>query len=454
MMRRLAQEDLSHWLHKKGRLPLILRGARQVGKSTLVRLFCEDNRLELIEINLEKGRIQSAEQERFELQELLDEIQIQSRKTLNDKSLIFFDEIQEQPALLERLRYFQEERPEIAVIAAGSLLEHALEGEKFSFPVGRVEFYHLGPMTFQEFLIATGNEKLVKELQSQLSALHASNAADTAALSVFRQYLYVGGMPKAVRTFVEEKSLANVRETQNQILQAYAADFPKYNARIQSERVQRVFQACAQNVGKKIIFQHLDPHSKSRDIRRIVELLIDARLLLPCVHSDGNTVPLGGESDLSIQKTYFIDVGLMIAMLKLGLDVIDEELKHAFNSKGVIAEQFVAQHLAFLDGNSSSPSLHYWLRDKGPQKGEVDFLIEHGPTIVPIEVKSTSSGHLKSAFYFAKEKKNPLLVKASVSKLHVEDSKHKIKEDYVPLRILNLPLYAIEWIQTALKALK
>lgn len=438
-MKRIAELHLQQWFTKKTRQPLIIRGARQVGKSTLVRLFCESMGLQLIEINLEKIRILSVSTDDFNIQSLLDEIQLKTKKILNKKTVIFFDEIQESPKLLKALRYFYEERPEIAVICAGSLLEVALRSDQFSFPVGRVEFYHLGPMTFTEFLWATKNDFLQKKLE----LLDFSLAVVAQAKEQLRNFYYVGGMPRAVKIFVEEKSLVPVRDVQNQILQTYIADFSKYNSRIQVERIERVFYSIITQLGKKIIYQKIDPDSQSRDTRRIIELLIDARVLLPCRHSDSNSAPLSGEVDSAIQKIYFLDVGLVNAMMRLDLETIDQEMKNDFNTKGMIAEQFVAQHLAYLGNQTSAPELFYWLRDKGSQKGEVDFVIQQKDQIIPIEVKASEGGHLKSLFYFSKEKKKKIGIKISLDPFLIKKIHHKIGEKQVELSLVSIPQYAI-----------
>ncbi|MGE3609137.1 MAG: ATP-binding protein [Bacteriovoracaceae bacterium] len=441
-MKRIAEEYLKQWFHKKSRMPLIIRGARQVGKSTLVRIFCANNNLDLIEINLEKEKIRSLQGPRLNLQSVLDEIQLKSQKKITDKTLIFFDEIQEQPILLKFLRYFYEEKSDVAVIAAGSLLEVTLKSENFSFPVGRVEFYNLGPMTFKEFLWATNQELLLEKIEN----LDFSPAVEELAKESLRSFLYVGGMPKSVDTFVKEKSFVSVRAIQDQIIQTYMADFPKYNSKINVERINRVFSSSVIHLGKKLIYQRIDQDSQTRDIKRIVELLFDARVLLPCMHSNANVVPLAGESDPSILKIYFIDVGLMNSLLKLDLEVIDQELKTKFNTKGVMAEQFVAQHLWNMDGHANRPELFYWLRDKGSQKGEIDFVIQKGHKIIPVEVKSQAPGHMKSAFYFAKEKECHELVRVSLNSFEKKVIEHKIDTQNVKINMIELPLYAIEML--------
>ncbi|MCM2351934.1 MAG: ATP-binding protein, partial [Bacteriovoracaceae bacterium] len=437
------ENDLKVWFNKKDRLPLIIRGARQVGKSTLVRIFAERNNLELIEINLEKMKLNSVMQDSFEMQALLDELQIRTKKKIAKSTLIFFDEIQESPNLLKFLRYFYEEKPELAVIAAGSLLEIALKKEDFSFPVGRVEFYHLGPMSFTEFLWATDNHFLAE----QIEALNFSSSVNAEAKKQLVNYYYVGGMPKAVKTFVEHGSLVPVREVQEQILQTYIADFPKYNARINTERVEKVFYAAVTQLGKKIIFQKLDSDANSRDTRRVLELLFDARVILKCSHSESNSVPLMGEVDHTIFKIYFLDVGLVNAIMRLDYETLDQEMKNNFNTKGMIAEQFVAQHLAYLGNERRGPELFYWLRDRGSQKGEIDFIIQKENEIIPIEVKASASGHLKSLFYFSKEKRKNKAVKISMDDYSLQKSSHKIGNDIVEIELMSLPQYAVETIK-------
>jgi len=444
IMKRYAEQDLKSWYVKQNRMPLILRGARQVGKSTLVRLFCKANGIELLEVNLERVKLSSVGVDNFTVQQVFDEIQILKNQKITNNTLLFLDEIQENPKLLKFLRYFYEERPDVAIIAAGSLLEIALRSKHFSFPVGRVEFYHLGPMTFGEFLLASGEELLLEKINK----LDFSIPIENRAREKFKEYLYVGGMPKAVSTFIDEKSLVDVRSIQDQIIQTYIADFPKYNFRINTDRIQKIFYSSPLHIGKKVIFQKFDSESQSRDIKRILELLIEARVLLACSHSNGNNIPLAGEADLSIFKLYFLDVGLLNCLLRLDLNVIDEEMKNKFSTKGIIIEQFVAQHLNHFDGNSMSPSLYYWLRDKGVQKGEVDFLLQRGSSIYPIEVKSVGAGHLKAAFYFAKEKKINKLIRISTLSYNKKSVSHKIGDDNIEINMIDLPVFAIETLRS------
>lgn len=448
-MWRSSEDSLSAWFRDPNRKPLILRGARQVGKSTLVRNWCAAQGLELLELNLELEKLRTLTEgpangpgKLPSIRDVLDEIQLKRNQRITSKTLLFLDEVQEQPELIRLLRYFYEERPELPVVAAGSLLEIVLKTEEISFPVGRVEFMHLGPMTFGEFLRATGQEILLERLKH----LRVGPAEHELAKASFRDYLYVGGMPKAVSVYAAEKSLVPVRMIQEQLIQTYLSDFPKYNSRIASTGIQEIFRASVANIGKKAIYQRFAHGAQSRDIKRVIELLIDARILIPAFHSEGSGVPLGAQVDRSIFKLYFLDVGLMNAMLRVDLETIDQEMKNHFVSKGIMAEQFVAQHLNAARGDRFEPELSYWLKDKGSQKGEVDFLIESHREVIPIKVKSVGAGHLKSLFYFAKEKHSARAVRFSLRPPGTELVRHKIGQETVAIELRNVPIYCAEWV--------
>lgn len=439
-MKRVAEQELLEWHQKKDRMPLILRGARQVGKSTLVRNFCKNKKFDLLEVNLEKVKIKSIYHNELNIEDVTNEIELISRKKITPKTLLFIDEIQEDPKMIQVLRYFYEDRPDLPIIAAGSLLEIALKEGEFSFPVGRVEFCYLGPMSFTEFLYACDEEILARQIES----LKFTSSVQSRALSYLKKYLFVGGMPKAVLEYTKQKSFLVVRDIQEQIVQTYAADFPKYNKKVDLNRISRVFHSAAIHVGKKTIYQALDRESKSRDIKRVLELLIDARILIVAYHVEASGTPMDATMDESLFKLYFLDVGLMNCIHRLDYENLEREFDQNFITKGMMAEQFVAQHLAYIRGTSFVPQLRYWLRDKGSQKGEIDFLFEHKSNIYPIEVKATLGGHLKSLFYFSAEKKWANALKLSKNEFSVKKITHKIEDKNVEINCTNVPLYAVE----------
>jgi hypothetical protein len=447
VLKRLALVEFEKWYALKDRQPLVLRGARQVGKSTLVRDFCANHKYPFIEINLEKTKLHSTKKESFKISDLISEIEVLSGQNLEPSTIIFFDEIQEDPKLLKYLRYFYEETPQIPVIAAGSLLEIVLAKEEISFPVGRVQFLNIGPMTFFEFLIALGEEKLVE----RILRLEFSDALHNKANDYFRLFAFVGGMPKAVSRFTDSRSLLDVRDVQNQILETYKADFPKYGKRTNVERLVGVFESAASHLGTKVMYQELDSHAKARETRKALELLKNARILKPCIHCEASGLPLWASEDIDIYKLYFLDIGLVSAIQGADVQSIYTEIDKAFLTKGYLAEQFVAQHLSQFYGSTVTPHLNYWLRDKGSAKGEVDFLVQHKNTIVPIEVKSTASGHLKSLLYFTREKKIKRAVKISLAPFQIKRVTHQFAEGRYEIELIELPLYATEALAKVLE---
>lgn len=436
-MKRVYENDLKEWHQSSDRKPLILRGARQVGKSTLVRLFAENTGLDLIEINLEKKQFQSLKAQQFDIEDWIIEIESIAKKQIHQKTLIFIDEIQVQVKALAMLRYFYEERPDIAVISAGSLLEIALHNEEVSFPVGRVSFMWIGPMTFGEYLMARGSNDLYQRiLENNLLDLHHQMLLDE-----LKKYYFIGGMPKSIKTYIETKSFIEVRAIQEEILQTYQEDFPKYGKRINTDRLTSVFKQLSFHLGKKLIYQHLDRESKSIEVKKCIELFIKANIIVPVYHSDANGIPLRSQIDTNVFKIYFLDIGLVNCLHEFSWDGFNKIFDETFSTKGFLAEQFTAQHLAYHLNRKVLPELMYWLRDKNINKAEVDFLTSAHGEIFPLEVKSQSGGKLKSLKVFAEEKNCFKSFKLSKNWFEKETLK---MSDGRNLEVESWPLYAIE----------
>lgn len=402
-MNRFAITDLSAWMDRKNRKPLVLRGARQVGKSTLVRQFAQIKGLKLVELNLEKYQLKSLLSDGIELTAIIQEIEVVCNQRVEPGVLLFLDEIQDQPKLLSVLRYFYEERPWLPVIAAGSLLEFALTQESVSIPVGRVEYYFLGPMKFSEFLEALGDNILLdyinKAPNSFLEAVHFR------LIKRYREYLFVGGMPEAVKEYALTNSFIEVRRVQRSILQTYQDDFSKYAKHSQVDRVRRVFNFVPGHLGEKVKFSEIDREEKSRDLKAALQLLVQARVIIPVFHTNASGVPLSAGADESVFKTYFLDVGLAGCLQGISWESFSADMGQDFLAKGALAEQFVAQHLFYkIDGFESS-ELYYWLRDKKKQNAEVDFVISKQGVTLPVEVKSDVSGKMKSLILFMAERR-------------------------------------------------
>jgi hypothetical protein len=450
-MKRTAGKYLNLWFQRKKRKPLVLRGARQVGKSTLIRQFAKLQGLTLLEINLEKQKLSSLQEEGIRMANLLQEIEIICNQPLTANSLIFFDEIQEQPKLLSVLRYFYEDYPQLAVIAAGSLLEFALSQEIYSVPVGRIEYYFLGPMKFSEFLEALEERVLLEYLQKTPKSF--IEAAHARLVARYKEYLFVGGMPEAVETYVRTSSPLEVRRVQRSILQTYEDDFIKYAKHSQIERLRRVFNFVPGHLGQKVKFSEIDREEKSRDMKAALNLLIQARIVLPVYHTNASGLPLKAQADDSVLKLYFLDVGLTNCLQGTEWRALTSLSQVDMTNKGATAEQFIAQHLFYKDDGFESPELFYWLRDKKRQNAEVDFVVSKGARIIPIEVKAEVSGRLKSLLVFMAEKQQPTAVKMDLNHLQSELVEKSIQTSPEPVvfELLTIPLYLVERLEDLCK---
>lgn len=431
---------------------MVLRGARQVGKSTLVRHVASDLDVDLFEVNLEKQKLNSLNVEGFEVSAILQEVEILCNKKISSKAIVFFDEAQEQPKLLAALRYFYEEHPEIAVITAGSLLDFALEDSKYSMPVGRIEYYYLGPMKFTEFLLALNEGLLLEYVEKSPNSF--IEAVHFRLLRRWREYLYIGGMPEAVLTYVQTNSPLNVRRVQNAIIQTYQDDFSKYAHRGHNKRVRKVFNYVPGHLGQKVKFTEIDGEEKARDLRAAIELLILARVLVPVYHTNASGLPLRSQMDESVFKLFFLDVGLISSFLDVNWNMLISG-DHDLMIRGALSEQFVAQHLFFHGDGGNKPELFYWLRDKKAQNAEVDFILTVDGQIVPVEVKSGKGGRLKSLMVFMKDKELPVAIRTDINLPGSELIDQKINEavGQSVFELKSMPIYLIEKIEEVFRKL-
>lgn len=456
-LHRSAERWLTTWLQSPARKPLVVRGARQVGKTYLVREFCRRQNLDLVEVNLEEQKVSEFEKDSFDINRCINEILAICNKKLSDKTLIFIDEIQESAKAYSRLRYFKEKRPEIPVIAAGSLLEVHLRETPQKIPVGRVEYLYLGPLTFREFLQASGQNVLAEQLATFGSG-DASNSLNESlhALLVrhFMDYLFVGGMPEAVLQFFEQNgSYVAARQIQQQILQAYREDIGRYADGKTAEVIRDVLDRIAFEIGKKIIYSRLSP-APSSYVKSAIDLLENVFLLQKVYYTHASGVPLRQSEDPSIFKTYFLDVGLYNCLLDVKWqDLAGLDYDHLL-SKGAMAEQFIAQHIYLADGRDRRPRLHYWLREKSAENAEVDFVITQNNEVIPVEIKGGKAGRIKSLLRFMAEKQR-VTQKALRFDLEYRENLHEqvtftsqldSSPEKANFQLQNYPLYAVELI--------
>lgn len=457
LLKRREIKDLQDWAQTEGRKPLVIRGARQMGKSTLVRQLAELAPFSLVEINFERN---PEFKDAFKTQDphkILTTLRLLTEQEIQPgAALLFLDEIQTAPEALAALRYFYEEMPQLHVIAAGSLLEFALADAKFPMPVGRVEYMHLGPMQFEDFLLAMGQEALADWLRvvslEELSTGSMVPAVHERSLEWLRQYWVVGGMPEAVARFAEHRDFKSVAAVHRSIVATYRDDFGKYSHGALKTRVQLVFDRLPTMVGRKFKYAHIGVDQRAADLATALQQLCMARVAYKVQHTAANGVPLGAEANERHFKTLYMDVGLMCSALSLDLTDLTKTQLSLVND-GAVAEQFVGQHLLYSGAPHESPALYYWMREGKNASAEVDYVLAQGRNISPVEIKAGKSGTLKSLHYFLKEKRQRfgLRLNGDVPSL-LRDAAVKVDKTELRYDLLSLPLYMVGQTRRLLRA--
>jgi len=416
----------------------MLRGARQVGKSYLVREYAQKASLDLLEINLEKDPEAIQFFHKNAIQKTLELLSLQYRKKIDlEKTLLFLDEIQAAPELIPHLRYFFEEKPSLRVIAAGSLLEFTLRDHAFSMPVGRLEYMHLGPMTFEEFLLAAGEKDLKDFIGQHQIGETIPTPLHKRLMDLVRTFSIVGGMPEAVKNYLSGASESCEVSKQN-ILSTYQDDFSKYRDRVPHERLKKIFMNIPLLIGEKFKYVNVDAHERSKDLSTGLDLLCMARVAHRVYHTSGNGVPLGAEIDQKFFKVLFLDIGLVSSSCGLSLITVEKEPDLNLVNQGRLAEQFIGQHLLYDRPVYETPEIYYWTREKRNSSAEVDYLISLGSEVIPVEVKSGKTGRLRSLHLFLEEKKRPLGIRFN------SEPSSLLRENKISL--LSLPFYLVgQW---------
>jgi len=444
MLYRKSLDHLLEWIDSPLRKPLILRGARQVGKSTLVRALADKLNRPLYSINCEKHLALDEVFKTLDIAKICRELEvIAGHGPIASDGILFLDEIQMTPHGLQALRYFYEERPGLAVVSAGSLLEFTLADHAFPMPVGRVRYHHLGPMTFSEFTQALAPE-LLPHLQQLNFDEPIPESAHQRLNEWLRLYMFIGGMPEAVNTYKETSSLLEVTRVHRDILGTYLDDFSKYANQKDLALLQRIFSSIPRLLGQKVKYVSLAQGERAAVVRTMIDLLIKAQVVIPVWHSHSNGVPLGADIDDSVFKLCFLDIGLALALLGLGWQNISALDDRRLVNEGGLAEQLVGQQLAWSDGQTK-PELTYWQREGKSNNAEVDYTRAFGGQIHPIEVKAGKSGRLRSLHQFVLTKQTPTAIRldtAPPSRQEVEaKTRHGNEEKTVRFELLSLPLY-------------
>ena len=448
LLNRTEIKYLHDWSRQNPHKPVVIRGARQVGKSTLVREFARSARFSLVELNFERN---PELREAFAFRDpsrILATVALLTGQTVGaGTSLLFLDEIQSAPEALSALRYFHEELPELHVVAAGSLMEFALADARFSMPVGRVEYLHLGPMEFEDFMGAMGHPELASHLQefslSDLDEHAIPRPLHDKYLDLLRQYCVVGGLPEAVSAYVQTRDFARVSRVQQSVVATYRDDFNKYSHGSLQGRIQMVFDRLPAMVGRKFKYAQVSRDHRAAELADALRHLCMARVASRVRHTAANGLPLAAEADERRFKCLCMDVGLMCAALHLDvLDLGKQDL--TLVNQGAVAEQFIGQHLLYGGARYETPELHYWAREARNAAAEVDYLVAPAREVVPVEIKAGTTGSLRSLHQFLKEKRRDFAIRfnADVPSL-LRDSKGLPDGTRIDYRLLSLPLYMV-----------
>lgn len=395
-MKRDRLRDLAQWAQDPYRKPLILRGCRQVGKSWLVREFAKQFDT-FVEINFEKNKlIHHYFSANLDIPTLLEKLSIQARtKIVPGKTLVFFDEVQTCEGALQALRYFKEDLPELHLIAAGSLLDFALN--KIGLPVGRVQFMQLYPLSFGEYLSVSGKQELREFTfkEENDAVLHKQ------LMEHLKNYMWLGGMPAVLDAWIRDKDSVICQRIQDEIIESYQIDFHKYTKQHETSSVSKVFETIPVMLGQKFVYSKVDTGARSEVIKNALILLETAGIAKRCMHTSAQNPPLGAETNEKKFKVFYFDIG--IAQRLLGLDIKQWLINTSpLSNQGNIAEQLVAQEIVAYSDFHKLCKLYYWHREEKSSNAELDFITLKNGNIVPVEVKSASKGSMKSMQSFLK----------------------------------------------------
>jgi len=428
IMYRKLINDLKEWKKKKDRLPLILKGARQVGKTWLLNEFGKTCFDDVLYINFENAsNLEELFNGVIEPQRIIDMLgALHGKKIIPEKTLLIFDEVQEIPRALTSLKYFAENAPEYPICCAGSLLGVALH-KGTSFPVGKVDFLTLQPLTFEEFLIANGEETLCDFIiKSHVEAL--LQAFIDKLTDYLKLYFVIGGMPAAVKTWIEERDFNKVEEKQLAILDTYTQDFSKHAPSSIVPKLRYLWNSIPSQLAKenrKFIYGLVKEGARAREYEDALLWLLDSGLIRRVGRITKGALPLKAYEDLKSFKLYHLDIGLLRVMSELSPKAITESIRVFEEFKGALTEQYVLQELSSIP---EIRNVYYWTSDA---TAEVDFVFSDGQRVIPMEVKAGENLQARSLKVYREKYETPLAIRTSLSNLRFDEG------------LLNVPLYVL-----------
>lgn len=451
--KRIIDKYLSEWAARPAHKPILLRGARQVGKSTAVRHLGEQFKY-YVEINLEK---QPDYKMLFSRDLQVNRIVSQMAALcgipiIPKETLLFLDEIQDCKEAIMALRFFKEDLPDLHVIAAGSLLDFVLDDIP-TFGVGRIHSMYMFPMTFDEFLMANGESVLLEARNQATSTSPLPEPLHYKLVQLLRTFILVGGMPESVVKWVETNDYLQCQEVQDDILTGYEADFPKYKKKIDPQLLSATMKSAAIQATHKFVYARVPGEYKTSEVKKALEMLTKAGILIPVTHSDANGLPLGEERDDSIRKLLLLDTGLMLRLLNMSLGDITAVTTQILTSsasdmvnKGPMAEMLAGLELLHYLSPNLHHELFYWVRQAKNSTAEVDYVLPHDMQVLPFEVKAGVQGGMKSLWDFMRDKRLTQAVRCSLENFG--------RFDYIDAKAGNavrhitiIPLYAVSQLK-------
>ena len=418
---------LEYWKNKKKRKPLIIQGARQVGKTWIMKEFGARYYKDTIYINFDNNETMKKVFEiDFDISRIISFIKIEYGKSfVPEETLIIFDEIQEAPKALASLKYFYENAPQYSIMAAGSLLGVALH-QGTSFPVGKVDFMHLYPLNFYEFVCAIGEKQLAELLES--GDYEMINAFSTKYTELLKKYYYIGGMPEVVQTYIDTDDFYEVREIQKNLLKYYEEDFSKHASKEVVPRIMMVWNSIPSQLAKenrKFIYGCMREGARAKDFELAIQWLEDAGLIIRSYRIAKPDIPLIAYMEMNSFKMFTLDVGLLGAKANIHAKVLLDGCRIFEEFKGALTEQFVAQQL-----KASDRELYYYSTENS--SGEIDFVIQQEMQCIPIEVKAEENLRARSLRAFCEKYKPETAIRSSMSDYREQDW------------MVNVPLYVLD----------
>jgi uncharacterized protein len=434
-MERSLEKELNRWKEEPLRMPLLIRGARQVGKSFTIEKFGRENFEQIVTINFE---LQPTLKECFrdlDPKKIVREIELALNVQIRPgTTLLFLDEIQFCPEAITSLRYFKELMGDLHVIAAGSLLEFTLVDKTISFPVGRLQSIYMRPLSFLEFLKVMGENQLLQFILNYDWTIEVGQAVHERLMEWVKIYFFIGGMPGAIAKYQATNSLQDCQNYLMNLINLYRADMAKYATKTQYRHLQILFDRAPESVGLRFKYAFIDPDAKARDLKTALDQLSWAGLLNPVFATSAGGMPLQVQIKSKVQKLLNLDIGMLQTALKVDPLLFFREDLTLIHS-GALAEQFVGQELIAYANPHDRMQLHFWEREKKGSSAEVDYILPIGPYIIPIEVKAGPTGKLRSMQVFLNEKKSPFGIRICGAKPEKSDP------------IITLPFYLISQLQ-------